>query len=256
MNKSTLTAAVLLTLGAAGASFSAQAALTSADMLAFDPGVRTCNNVTKVYPNCGTAGSVVASGTWFSMDADGSGTVTDGEKTIFSPGLDGGVFIGVTQDTNGHASHSGAPHTGTGGIDTEWGFFNNAGMVYTSTAVTDLTGSGATRQLDFSGWTVTWNGIAAIPMGGDVTNFPGDTTTATIVCSSAACAQGDTFVLDYAAHVPLGDPSKFGGVPYAVHMTGTIAAAPTVIPVPAAVWLLGSGLVGLVGVARRKKAKA
>lgn len=28
---------------------------------------------------------------------------------------------------------------------------------------------------------------------------------------------------------------------------------PTVIPVPAAVWLLGSGLLGLVGIARRKK---
>ena len=27
----------------------------------------------------------------------------------------------------------------------------------------------------------------------------------------------------------------------------------TVVPVPAAVWLFGSGLLGLVGVARRKK---
>lgn len=30
--------------------------------------------------------------------------------------------------------------------------------------------------------------------------------------------------------------------------------APTVIPVPAAVWLFGSGLLGLVGIARRKRA--
>ena len=29
---------------------------------------------------------------------------------------------------------------------------------------------------------------------------------------------------------------------------------PSAIPVPAAVWLFGSGLLGLVGVARRKKA--
>lgn len=31
---------------------------------------------------------------------------------------------------------------------------------------------------------------------------------------------------------------------------------PTVVPVPAAVWLLGSGLIGLVGIARRKKVAA
>jgi hypothetical protein len=41
------------------------------------------------------------------------------------------------------------------------------------------------------------------------------------------------------------------------HMSGTGLAtgahAPPAVPVPAAVWLLGSGLLGLVGVARRKK---
>ena len=34
----------------------------------------------------------------------------------------------------------------------------------------------------------------------------------------------------------------------------TFDATPTVIPVPAAVWLFGSGLIGLAGIARRKKA--
>lgn len=33
----------------------------------------------------------------------------------------------------------------------------------------------------------------------------------------------------------------------------SIDATPTVVPVPAAVWLFGSGLLGLVGIARRKK---
>lgn len=40
------------------------------------------------------------------------------------------------------------------------------------------------------------------------------------------------------------------------HQQGTgVYVAPAAIPVPAAAWLFGSGLLGLVGIARRKKAK-
>ena len=38
------------------------------------------------------------------------------------------------------------------------------------------------------------------------------------------------------------------------HSVTTSVVEPAAVPVPAAVWLLGSGLLGLVGVARRKEA--
>jgi hypothetical protein len=47
----------------------------------------------------------------------------------------------------------------------------------------------------------------------------------------------------------------FDGTPYSeiFNITVTGIEAPTAVPVPAAVWLFGSGLLGLVGIARRKK---
>ena len=111
----------------------------------------------------------------------------------------------------------------------------------------DGTGDGSV-DLDFSGWAVTWNGIPTINMGGGAwgANANG---VANVSCGN--CGDGDAFTLDYSATVPNGDPSGFGGVIYELHMTGTIEAG--AVPVPAAVWLFGSGLLGLVGVARRKK---
>ena len=49
-----------------------------------------------------------------------------------------------------------------------------------------------------------------------------------------------------------GGPFEFFQANFNANMTAT--AKPSAVPVPAAVWLLGSGLLGLVGVARRKKA--
>lgn len=47
----------------------------------------------------------------------------------------------------------------------------------------------------------------------------------------------------------IGDPNSIGSTP---GVSGSVSTG--VIPVPAAVWLFGSGLIGLIGVARRKAA--
>ncbi|MFK5948219.1 MAG: VPLPA-CTERM sorting domain-containing protein [Methylococcales bacterium] len=50
-----------------------------------------------------------------------------------------------------------------------------------------------------------------------------------------------------------GAASGFAGWTAQFQIAGSFAAAPSIIPVPAAVWLFGSGLIGLAGVARRRK---
>ena len=55
-----------------------------------------------------------------------------------------------------------------------------------------------------------------------------------------------------------------GGVKYALHLEGTVQCQMTPegdcmnhpVPLPAAAWLLGSGLLGLIGVARCRKQQA
>jgi hypothetical protein len=64
-------------------------------------------------------------------------------------------------------------------------------------------------------------------------------------------AQGDGFGI---GGNPMAD-GPFGGFNANFDMTAmtNVVITPTAIPVPAAVWLFGSGLLGLVGIARRKK---
>lgn len=72
---------------------------------------------------------------------------------------------------------------------------------------------------------------------------------AQVICG-IDCGNGDIYTLTYSATVLEGSPSNFGGSQYLLSLTGTVSA----VPVPAAIWLFGSGLLGLVGVARRRKA--
>jgi len=145
-----------------------------------------------------------------------------------------GINLGTIQPASG--SHSGAPDgTEAPDIDNPWLYFGSTGMHQSTSAINVLSDDGSgSVTLDFSGWSVTWNGIADIALGsGGI---------ATMSCGNT-CEVGDTYVLDYAASNP--EPS-FGEESYKLHLEGTV------VPVPAAVWLFGSGLLGLVGVARRK----
>jgi hypothetical protein len=251
MKKSTISNAIALALGSV--SFAAQASLTTSATLAFDPGVKSCV-IGGTFPNCTHGVSNVTSGSFFSMDTNQDGITPGSEKTVIS--MNEGVHIGTLQPASG--SHGGAPGTGTvtesPSIDNPWLFFSNTGMSFTAVnPVTVVTDSGTTKTLDFSGWRVTWNGIPAINMGGGpqgtINNGSG---LATIVCSNSSCSASSTYTLDYTAVVPQGDPSNFGGVTYKLHLVGHVEA----VPVPAAAWLFGSGLVGLVGIARRRKVRA
>jgi len=169
-----------------------------------------------------------------------------------------GIILGTTQLASG--SHSG-PFNGTEqpGIDIPWEFSSNTGMHQSTSPINII----SQTELDFTGWSVTWNGIADINLGGCGQIDPADnggfsgcdfdrdgTDDAVNTGIANITITGDTYVLDYFANVSTFDPSGKGNAGYSLHLEGIIIHA---VPVPAAVWLFGSGLLGLMGVARYKK---
>jgi hypothetical protein len=158
-----------------------------------------------------------------------SGTYT---FTMYSPG-------------NGFIGDSGAPQAWTWNFDAGTVSINNTtaffGNVWTAHDVTfSDTGTsygppsaGAVNML--FDWSVNPN----IPVSSDwdVTatgNAFGDT--AAVAVNSSVITANSTAFPDY-------QPA----------FTGSLTKSPSAVPVPAAAWLLGSGLVGLVGVARRRR---
>lgn len=188
---------------------------------------------------------VAGSGSFFGMDTNADSKIAITEATAID-GLNG-ITIGSTQ--------------AAGDIDT-WSFFGNVGQDYTTVAPT----GGTTGGVNLSGWTVFWNSIN-VPMGTGAWT-PANCAAAHMGCSGQSFSNGvanftwsgtygDSYTLTYTATVPAGDPSGFGNVRYYLQLVGTVegGGTPPPVPVPAAAWLLGSGLLGLVGVARRRKFK-
>ena len=226
MKKSLLFAAVA-TAGVIAAP-SAQASLAADANLNMGAQTGVCAYDMGTYPDsCIVAAT--PTGNYFAMDNDGSGIWEDAERVGIDAGVDGGILLGQDQIL--------------GGIDSEWGFFGAPGYHFQNSSLSISSDNGmGDVTLSMSGWTVNWN-------GGDINM--GEGADAIVTCG-ADCGVGDTFTLDYNAVVPSGG---FEGVAYLLHLSGTIGTgtvAASDVPVPAAVWLFGSGLLGLVGVARRK----
>lgn len=227
MKKSLLFAAVA-TAGVIAAP-NAQASLAVDANLNMGAQTGFCSYDLGTYPDACVV-AAIPSGNYFAMDNDGSGAWEDSERVGIEAGVDGGILLGQTQIL--------------GGIDATWGFFGNPGnhVQDSSLSISSDNGMGDVT-IDMSGWTVMWGapqGPIDMGAGADA-----------IVTCAADCAVGDTFTLDYNAIVPEGG---FKDVAYQLHLSGTIGEGTiaSAVPVPAAVWLFGSGLLGLVGVARRK----
>ena len=195
MNKTMLSTAMGLALGFAG--MSAQADLSASAILEWDSGVGSCK-LGGTYPNCSAGASLVNTGSYFSMDTNGNGHKGNERVPM----------------TNVQDIHVGSSSTvANPDLLSTWSFFGAAGNDYLTSPIVDLgVDNNGNHLVDMTGWTVTWNNIPAIPMGGDTANFASDTGIGTVTCSTASCSASSTFSLDYTAHVPLGDPSNFGGV--------------------------------------------
>jgi len=173
---------------------------------------------------------------YFAMDTNDDGIFDPAERNPI--GSFNGIHIGTTQLAGG--SHSQAPNgTESPNIDNPWVFFGNTGMHQTTAPITVGIGTGDFWTLDMSGWGVTWNGITNIPMIDQGSS---------ISCEAgSSCSDSSSYTLDGTFHVA---GAGFTTVGYALHLEGHVSN----IPVPAAAWLFGSGLLGLLGIARRKKA--
>lgn len=237
MQKKLLTTAVLLGLGGFGTSANADLASGSLG-LSIEGNLNPACLYGGTYPACAYGAFDTAdAGSYFNMDGSPAAAV-DGNNTM--------LVNGTAQPYSGPAFGPGSAYPGGGdNITQDWDFFGNIGTNFSVDA--GLTVGANDASVAMSGWRVGWGEVPEINMG-----LGAD---AVLSCTGGidanACELGESFTLTYAAVVPEGDPSGFGGVLYELNLQGSVVQT---IPVPAAVWLFGSGLLGLVGVARRRKA--
>lgn len=228
--------ALSVVLGMSGVTLSAQAAT-------FQPGDRlTINSGVVSYDSYGNQVNV-SSGSWFALDYNSNNQITGPEKISISAIPGGGVPIAsgptVIQQV--------VP------IDTWTMYGGIPGYDYLTVGVT----GGTTNGLDFSGWTINFNGapVTAVVDYGAWT----PTNCATLGCSGASFiadtaaiswdgVYGSSYSLWYSWRFVESTPGNFIDNRYLLHLEGVVLST---VPVPAAAWLFGSGLLGLMAGAWR-----
>ncbi|HFD80746.1 MAG TPA: hypothetical protein ENK05_10205 [Gammaproteobacteria bacterium] len=226
--KTVLATSITLLLGGLAAP-SSQAALPSSATLNFTLGtvqVVACTYGTTPPCTKNTYEITDVVGSFFTMDTNGNG-VERNEKTPI--GSFNGLQIGATQLASG--SHTGTINGSENpDIDAPWEFFGNTGMHQTTgkTTIASEVGNVVTLNLP---WSVTWNGIADIPMA--------PTAAVTVTCDTATCSDGSNYTLDGAYHV---GGAGFTSVAYTIHMEGAISlpGTPPVTQPDTAATILGN----------------
>jgi len=176
----------------------------------------------------------VDNGSWWAWDFTDDGAIEEFEKTPLFAGTANGLVLSSTSLPGEMTAASSYL-----GLDSYLYFPDVPPSILSS----DMAGN---FEMDFSGFKWDFN-VITVSLAGN-SSF-GDTGVAALSCSSSACASGDTYVLTYSAHNA--DPTNgYGELLFSMELTGTIST----VPVPATIWLLGSGFLGLLGISRRKKA--
>ncbi len=245
---------VSVCLALALCSTAAHAASLTGTMLV-NPGIKTAPDI--------DGETLYVSGSYFVMGNDPSFN-----SGMLAPGSAGGIVLGTHQN---FVLNPDAPHpynwdglgggAGTGynraGPTTQstmlapFSFFGNPTYVGTNpigyqsgeahaapTAdISNCVGNTCTLSMDLSSWEVMWNGSAFEQGPRPLNSGPFVPAVGTYDLATSA------YSLTWNSHIKGG---PFNGVIGTWHLEGTV------VPVPAAVWLLGSGLLGLIGIAHRK----
>jgi hypothetical protein len=159
------------------------------DLITFDPGIPGgCTDYAANQCNPpflpGTS-----NGSYAALDLNRNGKIEQFERIPLTPGFDGGIILGYSQNISY--------------ID-QWSFFNAPGHHQTGSPVIQSPDG----TLDFSGWQAFWNGIY-IDLGNGAP--------ATLTCSgSMPCTVYDNYVIDYTTTISNG---LFSGYRYTLHLS-------------------------------------
>ena len=216
----------------------------------------------------GAAQAVLAPNLQYTVSVSG-GCFAFGDCTTLAQNVGTGTFT-ITTDGTGSAftvgSYSGLDFTATPG-----GLFSTGGPVAGSGTVSgtgqldlDFTGRTGTAQFfpQYAGaaWNIdnstkiTGTGVyEGFTTGADSNTDPVSGTVALTLTGTNLAATASGFAGQLVSVGNVGSAwTSFDGTPYSEVYNITV----TPVPVPAAVWLFGSGLVGLAGIARRRRQSA